>query len=525
MEPLDTSFTNDSAAAKTTWRPRENVLIASLAEHSGAVNRLAVSPDQHYFVSVSNDKTARIWPTKSLDRSAFPRSICMYTGHKSKIVDITCIENSHGMATCAEDGSIHVWKVDMVSSNNTGYAYSAAVNGYVPADQEEGAATAQGVANTALPAPSVKYAGGGGNSISGLSVLRTIDTQEQGFVNTLLHFNSDIASILAYSTQKGGGVYGWDIRCAKDAFKYPIRPELGSITAMTMAPDRNWICAGTSEGYVSLWDIRYNVPCKLWRHSSSGPIHRLGSCKSIPRVNVNGIAAASGALTSQQQQLLQGSQPQQVYKEIMPYTEGAYLFVAAGHNESAVWGIPEGGECYRCFRSVPMSSGRTRQLAELPRLIDVPLPRHPLHIIPGTGGLKRQNSAKNGNACEPSVRALLGRISQTGSSYLVTAGTDRHIRFWDFSSPYRCFTVSGLELGQPKSAFESPSADHLHGKLFISYDTALPSSSTLVQAHMPYWENRGPVNPTNKYKVRYRDTCMYGCMYLTLSVCRTRCWT
>ena len=475
-----------------------------MAEHSAAINRLAVSPDQNYFVSVSNDKTARVWPTKNLDRSAFPRSVCMYTGHKGKITDIACIENSHGVATCSDDGAIHVWKVDM-SVNSGGYAYSSATGGYIPTaatDNDYNENFAQGGVNNTPTNPTVRY-GGGGSTVTGLSVVKTIDTQEQGYVNGLVHFNSDIASVLAYSTQKGGGIYGWDLRSAKDAFKFPMRPELGQVTAMTIAPDRNWICAGTSEGYVSLWDIRYNVACKLWRHSSNGPIHRLACCKSIPKANLSHIASSTAQLSSSQQQQMQGSAPQQIYREIMPYTEGAYLFVAAGQNEAAVWGIPEGGECYKCFRSVPMSSGRTRFLSELPKLIDVPLPKHPLSVIPGTGGIKRETSGKFMNTCEPSVRSILGRISQSGSSYLVTAGTDRQIKFWDFSSPYRCFTISGLELGQPKSAFESPNIDALHNKLYVSYDTALPSSSTLVQGHMPYWENRGPINPINKYKVGF----------------------
>eukprot|EP00953_Heterococcus_sp_UTEX-ZZ885_P035083 18133-Heterococcus_DN1.PRE.1 len=42
-----------------------------------------------------------------------------------------------------------------------------------------------------------------------------------------------------------------------------------------------------------------------------------------------------------------------------------------------------------------------------------------------------------------SMRALVGRISQQGNSYLITGGTDRHIRYWDFQVPSRCYTVSG----------------------------------------------------------------------------------
>ena len=529
LEPLDTSMANDVSVNRASWRPRENVLVATLSEHSGAVNRLAVSPDQSYFISASNDKTARIWPTRGLDRSACPRSVCMYTGHNSKILDLVCVENSHGVVSASGDGKIHLWKVDMASQ-------SSGPGGAGEDHSESNISAGGGSAN--FPGATARYAGGGHSSITGLSVVKTIDTEKQGGVNGLMHFNSDIASVITYSTPKG--LFAWDVRSYKDAFAMPVRPELGYTTSMAMAPDRNWVCAGTSEGYVSLWDIRYNAQCKLWRHSSGGPIHRMASCKSIPKVNIGNIMSTAAGLTAAQTQQLQGSLPQQVYREIMPYTEGAYLFVAAGQNESAVYGIPEGGECLKCFRSVPMSSGRSRFMAELPKLVDIPLPRHPNGAITSVTGQARLNSSRNMNGNEPSVRAILGRISQTGSSYLVTAGTDRQIRFWDFSSPSRCFTVSGLELGQPKSAYESPNVENLHGRLYVSYDTALPSTSTLVQAHMPYWENRGPINPINKYKVlfvchhlEFRNCilfiyclCFYRMQLLTLRslICQCGCF-
>ena len=44
-----------------------------LKEHTAAVNRLAVSPDQSFFASGSSDGTIKIWQLKGLDKAAFPR--------------------------------------------------------------------------------------------------------------------------------------------------------------------------------------------------------------------------------------------------------------------------------------------------------------------------------------------------------------------------------------------------------------------------------------------------------------------
>ena len=69
----------------TTWRfdrvssssspPVPLTLMCILSEHTAAVNKLAVSPDQSYFASGSSDCCIKIWQLRGLDKAAFPRSI------------------------------------------------------------------------------------------------------------------------------------------------------------------------------------------------------------------------------------------------------------------------------------------------------------------------------------------------------------------------------------------------------------------------------------------------------------------
>ena len=49
------------------WKPKEGVLMASLQEHTKAVNRIAVCPDQSYFGSASADGTVKIWQLRGMD--------------------------------------------------------------------------------------------------------------------------------------------------------------------------------------------------------------------------------------------------------------------------------------------------------------------------------------------------------------------------------------------------------------------------------------------------------------------------
>lgn len=50
----------EHGSRRPDWRPRQGVLVASLREHGGAVNRLALSQDQAFFVSASSDSTCKV---------------------------------------------------------------------------------------------------------------------------------------------------------------------------------------------------------------------------------------------------------------------------------------------------------------------------------------------------------------------------------------------------------------------------------------------------------------------------------
>ena len=365
----------------------------------------------------------------------------MYRCHEGPVTDAVVIDGTHSIASSSRDGSVHVWRVDMQSSQKS------VVD--IPSSASEPLVL--------LPRSTAM--------VSGTSVVRTIDSAE-GEVLSVQHFNSDIASVVTYATQKGG-VHGWDLRMPQEAFRFTARPELGFITSMTVAPDKNWLCLGTSKGYLSLWDIRYNLLTQAWKHSSNSAIHRIACGRAIRSSSPN----------------LSG----------LPPTEGAYLFVASGENEAAVFGIPEGGECLKCFRALPLDDNKA-PIASLPSLEEVYLPRN-------SSLLSSTFSAANLlPSYSHSVNAMLGRISPTNMSYLITAGSDRHIRFWDFRSPEACYSVAGLEATQLKSIYRRVD-EKTSGRLFVCYTPTVPAPDKILQSHLPSREGRGLTVPSSNFKV------------------------
>jgi len=115
--------------AVTEWRPRTDSLIASSTftnGHSGPVSRLAVAPDERYFVSASYDGSLRVWETRQAeDSDGILVSSATYSGHLDggeqgypRINDVATLENTESVVSGASDGSLHVWRVDMVSKTS-----------------------------------------------------------------------------------------------------------------------------------------------------------------------------------------------------------------------------------------------------------------------------------------------------------------------------------------------------------------------------------------------------------------------
>ncbi|GLE06268.1 hypothetical protein PINS_up015515 [Pythium insidiosum] len=68
---------------------------------------------------------------------------------------------------------------------------------------------------------------------------------------------------------------------------------------MTHSMDVSWLAAGTSRGFICLWDLRFLVLIRIWRHSSLRSIHRLKPCLGLP--NTLALEEASVPLVFSQQ--------------------------------------------------------------------------------------------------------------------------------------------------------------------------------------------------------------------------------
>ena len=64
-------------ASSTAWQPR-GILVAHLAEHRRAINRIAVAQSVAFFVTASDDETCKIWDSRRLEKDISFRSKLTY---------------------------------------------------------------------------------------------------------------------------------------------------------------------------------------------------------------------------------------------------------------------------------------------------------------------------------------------------------------------------------------------------------------------------------------------------------------
>jgi phosphoinositide-3-kinase, regulatory subunit 4 len=93
-------------------------LISNLTSHSEAITGIAVSPDHLFFVTASDDKTVKVWDTARLERNVTSKPRHTYGQHHARVKCVCTIEGVHCFASAAEDGSLHVVRVQVSQSGS-----------------------------------------------------------------------------------------------------------------------------------------------------------------------------------------------------------------------------------------------------------------------------------------------------------------------------------------------------------------------------------------------------------------------
>ncbi|KAG3100182.1 hypothetical protein PI125_g14804 [Phytophthora idaei] len=297
------------------------------------------------------------------------------------------LTNSHSVASASSDGTVHVFRVDKVN------------------------------------------AVGGNVQTTGIKELRANNSA----VMALDYLNNVTEALLLYAT-RDGKIHAWDLRMRREAWTLSISCELGYVTCITHSLDVSWLAVGTSRGFLCLWDLRFLVLIRIWRHSSHRAIHRLQPCLGLPNT--------------------------------LPLDETSVplVFVAAGDGEVAVFDLSIGA-CRAVFRTLEAQASEA-EACKCPTLLHVPIPHRSRSVLGSFLGIYGIATAFDEIATsplseEPSVRGMLCpslHLRGIGEA-LITGGEDRQLRYWDIRNGKQSYTVCGN--GEAKSFYDNqaPPAD------------------------------------------------------------------
>ena len=214
-----------SSASK---RRPEGRLIAYFTEHTAAITCLALSPDHAFFVSGSQDGTLKVWDTARLEKNVTSKSRATYSAHKGAITGVIAIEASHCVASTATDGSLHVWRVEMVESTLSVPKYGRP----------------KLVSNFQLSTP-------------------------DEYATCLVQSSTDTASHLILGTTLSRLTI-LDLRTMQVLQTLGNPVEFGPITCLCVDRKKTWLLVGTLTGIVCLWDLRFGLRLKAWRAGGGG---------------------------------------------------------------------------------------------------------------------------------------------------------------------------------------------------------------------------------------------------------------
>lgn len=366
--------------AGTPWRP-EGTLVASFGEHTAAVTRILVSPDQGFFISGSDDGCVKIWDTSRLERNITRRSRQTYRlGEDVKVTSLVFVESTYSFVATGNDGSVHVVRIDYLQNQ-------------------------EGNAKFGRP-----------------RLLREYQLPKGDCAIWSEHYNGDNRSVLLLATNTSK-IIALDLRTMELLYTLNNPLDHGTPTCFCVDRKAHWLLLGTSHGVLDLWDLRFKLRLKAWVCHGASPIHRL-------------------------------------YQVFLPKAKKTRLYIAGGtgQGEVTVWDF-EKHICKEVYRT-----GLCKDIGiKSTTLIDLDEEK------PGgmLGRFATSVEPTASSTADRDVRAIAVHtqtIDDKGESkhtFLLTAGSDWKVRYWDTNRAESSLVVSGLEAdeGKPHYAVTQPSPD------------------------------------------------------------------
>eukprot|EP01156_Anaeramoeba_ignava_P011516 Anaeramoba_ignava/a483709_22.p1 GENE.a483709_22~~a483709_22.p1 ORF type:complete len:1912 (+),score=612.18 a483709_22:65-5800(+) len=435
-----------------TWVPK-GLQIAHLSEHTKSVNKIAISPDNLFFATASDDETVKIWLTENLQKNQLTKSAKTYSFQKGKITSLTILPNTHTIISGSSDGTIHLFRVDEIDS----YDYKSSrdrkrkkmknisKNQKISEKRRSSMLTSSISGSISSPVklskPSLTL---NEQSMQNMAYFPfKIISPHEGSIVDIQNFGGEFGFSFIYLTQSGI-CHVHDLRCDEEVLKFEMNKEFGVVTALMSEPKSNWSAIGTFGGVIQCFDLRFLIPFQTWTHPSRQPILTLQ--------NYPGTQKKMWIITS-----------------------------SSSANEMSIWDV-KNAKCRQVFRVVDSESDTSKSFGEYFK-------------SPSNSNLYKQqnidtlllsneiNDYSILNSDIPSVKqkqnnSIRAIYCSNKHSFLLTGGQDSRLRYWDTNKAENSFIISGQD--SPKDTKIQYTKKSIEGvEIFSEYLVSKPDVSPL----------------------------------------------
>lgn len=245
------------------------------------------------------------------------------------------------------------------------------------------------------------------------TLLREYELPGDDYVTWSDHYNEDSKSVLVMAT-KTSKVIALDLKTMTELYTLKNPVQHGYPTCFCIDKKAHWLLLGTSHGVLELWDLRFKLQLKSWAFHAAASIHRLYLRRiGKPRVYITG---------------------------------------GSGQGEVTVWDIEKTicKEVYRTGTAKDIGSKTTT-------LIDLDLEAQ--------GGMLGRFSTlepTTGSGPDKGIRAVFVATQATAQkpgskahTFLLTAGPDWKVRYWDTARQDASVIVSGMEPDEARPQYST----------------------------------------------------------------------
>ncbi|KKO97641.1 hypothetical protein THAR02_10253 [Trichoderma harzianum] len=273
-----------------------------------------------------------------------------------------------------------------------------------------------------------------------LRVLREYQLPEGEYAVWCEHFKQEQSSILVLATNLSR-ILAMDLRTMTLLYVLENPVHHGTPTCFCVDKKRNWLCVGTTHGVIDLWDLRFKMRLKGWGVPGKGSIYRI--CVHPNKGRGKWICVAGGT----------------------------------GQGEVTVWDL-EKTTCREIYRTGGNKDGQKGYTAWE---VDEDKPEGMLGRFATNLEISDMANADRG------VRAM---VVGTGTSedsrevrhaYMLTAGSDKRLRFWDISRIENSCIYSGLQPDEVPPTYTSThptTSMTLNTERFARHAASAPNAGT-----------------------------------------------